>query len=82
MRRALKDRPPLEVSRRIEDLLDRLGPSPLPPEGLRALRAIEVLEHLGTPGAMSCLETLAKGAPEARQTRDAKAALGRLACRR
>ena len=45
------------------------------PDLLRALRAIWVLERIGTPEAWAVLEDLAKGAPEARQTREAKAAL-------
>jgi WD40 repeat protein len=81
LRRALKNGPPLEVSRRIETLLERLERGPLPPETMRALRAIEVLEHVGTLETRRCLEALAKGT-EARQTRDAKAALDRLARRR
>ncbi len=82
LRRELKNRPTLEVRRRIENVLSKLEPSPLPPEMLRILRAIEVLEHIGTPTARRCLESLAKGAAEARRTREAKAALGRLEKRR
>jgi WD40 repeat protein len=80
LRRAVKDAPP-EVVRRIDELLDRVERGPAP-ETIQSLRAIEVLEHLGTPEARRCLAALAKGAPEARQTRDAKAALDRLANRR
>jgi WD40 repeat protein len=78
LRRALTNRPSLEMRRRIEDILSKLEPGPLPPEMLRTLRAVEVLEHVGTPAARRCLEALAKGASEARPTRDAKAALQRL----
>lgn len=82
LRRALNNRPSLEMKRRIEDLLNKLEPGPLPPETLRSLRAIEVLEHLGTAEARRCLDALAKGAPQARLTREAKKALDRLANRR
>jgi hypothetical protein len=40
-----------------------------------------VLERIGTPSACQMLEGLAKGAPEARLTRDARASLDRLAKR-
>ena len=73
----MKNRPPLEVSRRIEDLLNKIECGPLTPETLQTLRAIEVLEHLGTPEARRLLEKLGGGA-EARETREAKAALERL----
>ena len=48
-------------------------------EQLRALRAVEALEHAGTAKARSLLQDLARGAPEARLTREARAALARLA---
>lgn len=82
LRHELTNRPSLEMRRRIEVLLDQLGFHTLPPETLRTLRAIEVLEHIGTPDARRCLEMLAKGASDARPTRDAKAALRRLTHRR
>jgi hypothetical protein len=44
-------------------------------------RAVEVCERAGTPEARRLLERLAAWAPEARLTRDAKAALDRLARR-
>ncbi|MGH7221972.1 MAG: hypothetical protein ACRELF_01960, partial [Gemmataceae bacterium] len=78
LRRALRNRPSLEMRRRIEDVLSKLEPCPPPPQTLRALRAIEVLEHIGTPAARRCLQALAKGAADARPTRDAIAALRRL----
>lgn len=78
LRRELTNRPTLEVRRRIEDVLSRLEPSPPPPETLRILRAIEVLEHIGTPVARRCLEVMSKGASEAKETHEASAALRRL----
>jgi hypothetical protein len=47
-------------------------------ERLRELRALEVLERVGTREARQVLQTLAAGAPDARLSREAKAALDRL----
>jgi hypothetical protein len=44
----------------------------------RPLRAVEALEHMGAPEARQVLEALVKGAPGARLTQAARAALGRL----
>lgn len=79
LRRALTNHPSLELRRRIEDVLERIELGPPPPETLRELRAIEALEHIGTPEARRCLKALAKGAPKARQTREAKEARERMA---
>jgi WD40 repeat protein len=63
-----------EGRRRAQQLLDKLeGPT-----RLRAVRAMEVLEHLGTPEARRFLQRLAGGIPEARLTQEAKMALERL----
>jgi hypothetical protein len=78
LRSALKAGPGAEGRRRIRALLEQIERGP-PPETLRSLRAVEVLEHVGTPEARRCIEALAKGAAEGRLTRDAKAALTRLA---
>lgn len=66
------------MRQRIRDVLSKLEPS-ASAERLRALRAVQVLEYAGTPEAKKCLEMLARGVPEARLTREAKAALRRLA---
>ncbi|MBN9118785.1 MAG: WD40 repeat domain-containing protein [Planctomycetes bacterium] len=47
-------------------------------ERVRALRAVEVLEYADTPAGRVVLAKLAAGAPSARLTQDAKAALDRL----
>ena len=48
------------------------------PETIRTLRAIIVLERIGTPEARSVLETLGRGAPGSRETEESKASLQRL----
>jgi hypothetical protein len=48
------------------------------PETARGVRAVEVLERVGTPQAREVLRDLAKGAPSAWLTREARAALTRL----
>jgi RNA polymerase sigma factor (sigma-70 family) len=78
----LKNKPGLEVRKRIEDLLERVRSLSIFPERLRELRAIEALEHIGTADARQVLKALAEGAAHARLTREAKAALERLAKRR
>jgi hypothetical protein len=78
---ALKQSPSPEARRRMERLLGQLRGLPPTAELLRALRAVEVLEHVGTPQARELLETLARGTTEARLTQEAKAALGRLSRR-
>jgi hypothetical protein len=78
LRKALADQPSLEVRRRVQLLLERLDGPITSPERLRAMRAVEVLEHIDTPEARRLLEQLARGAPAALLTKEAKASLGRL----
>ena len=74
---ALKASPSAEKRRRIEQLL--AAPSIVKaPEQLRALRGVEVLERIGNTEARRVLERIAKGAPEARLTREAGTSLERL----
>jgi RNA polymerase sigma factor (sigma-70 family) len=77
LRAALRARPSLEPARRIEKLL--LGmvklPQPLTAEDQRSLRALIVLEHIGSAEARRVLQTVANGPESARLTRQARAAL-------
>jgi hypothetical protein len=66
-----------EARKRVGGLLERLSSGQPAGGELRVLRALEVLEWLGTDEAATVLGALAKGAPEARQTRDARASLER-----
>jgi hypothetical protein len=80
LRQVLAGRPSLEVRKRVETLLAgvRIVRSP---EMLRKVRAVQVLERIGSPVAREVLALLAKGAPAARDTQEAKRALERLARR-
>jgi WD40 repeat protein len=75
----LAGKPSLEARRRAEILLSKL---PLSADGFRELRAVEVLEYIGTAEAQQLLEALTHGAPAARLTQEARAALHRLLARR
>jgi hypothetical protein len=74
---ALQTAPELEVRRRIERLLDAIPGAPAP-AALRPLRAIHVLELIGSPEARTVLQALAGGAPAAWPTCEARAGLERL----
>lgn len=78
LRRMLENKPNAEVRRRLQAILTAKAPvAPMSIERLRTMRAIAVLELIGTPEARRMLEKLACGAasPEART---AQAALQRL----
>jgi len=79
LQKALTSSPSLEARRRIERLLSQLREPVSSPEKIRMIRAVEVLEHIGTVAAREVLSTVAQGAPEARLTREAQSALLRLA---
>ncbi len=82
LRRALRDNLSAEAKRRVEALLEGPAPRPVPSgELLRRLRAIHVLEQIGSPEAARILQELAGGAPSARETLEAKTAGERLAHR-
>jgi WD40 repeat protein len=78
LRQRLRGQPSLEVRRRAERLLGLLEQVIPPAPILRGIRAVEVLERAATPEARKLLRELAAGAPDARLTQDAKAALRRL----
>jgi RNA polymerase sigma factor (sigma-70 family) len=78
LRQALANPPSAEARQRAQALLDELPPEVDSPEALRERRAVRALALVGTPDARRLLEALAGGAPEARLTRDAAAALKRL----
>jgi WD40 repeat protein len=73
----LKTKSP-EARRRLTVLLDRWSKAPRTPDELRAIRAIEVLEAIGTPEARAVLKTLADHPVESVLTREAKAVMARL----
>jgi WD40 repeat protein len=79
LQKAVEGRPSLETRQRLAKLLDKLDGLVTAAEDRRALRAVEVLEHIGTAEARQVLEAVSRGVPEARLTREAKAALERLA---
>jgi RNA polymerase sigma factor (sigma-70 family) len=77
LRKAAADTPHLESRRRLEQVLGRLRPEQST-EALRALRAVETLEHCRTAAARAALGALAKGLPGVWLTEEAKHALRRL----
>jgi hypothetical protein len=78
LRKVVGSRASLEVVRRAEALLKALQ-EPTAPQHLQRWRAVTVLEQIATPAARQVLDGLARGEPAARLTRDARAALQRLA---
>jgi hypothetical protein len=81
VRKTIAGKPSLDARRRLETLLEKIEARILSPKELLTLRALEVLEHIGTPEAKQVLHTLASGPAEARLTQEAKASLERLARR-
>jgi WD40 repeat protein/beta-lactamase regulating signal transducer with metallopeptidase domain len=79
LRKVLAAPPSLEMRYRAEMLLDKLTSGTLTAEQLRLVRAVEALERMPGQEARTLLETLAQGAPGELPTREAQAALDRLA---
>src|SRR5262249_471429 len=78
LEKALASQPPLEGEKRLYALIDRLAGPKLTGEQVRAVRAVEVLERIGTPQAVELLQALAGGAPGALTTTNSQTALQRL----
>jgi WD40 repeat protein len=74
--KALRGDPDLELRRRVERLLTRCNETSTASK--RNHRAVAALEWIGTPAARALLRRLAGGAPGARLTVEARAALARL----
>jgi WD40 repeat protein len=66
-----------ESERRLKELHGKLTEMGLQSDRLRVVRAVEVLERIGTPQARQVLQALAGGAPGALATTSAEAALKR-----
>jgi hypothetical protein len=79
LREALQENMSLEKRQRLEALLSRFVPfSPLQGATLRGVRAVQVLERIGTSEAREILERLAHGMASASLSRAAQGALERM----
>jgi hypothetical protein len=78
LRKVLEGDPSAEVRRRVQTLLKQLDQGSAGGAHLACLRMLELLEQIDTPEAKQHLKTLAKGAPDAWLTQEAKEALQRL----
>jgi RNA polymerase sigma factor (sigma-70 family) len=78
LRRAVATTTSKEVRSRADRLLKRWADPASDADALRRLRSLEVLETIGTPAAKGVLDAVANGEPDARLTRDARAAVHRL----
>jgi RNA polymerase sigma factor (sigma-70 family) len=81
LREALAAGPSAEAKQRLEQLLKSVGGEALTPEQRRDVRAVRLLEQVGTPEAKKLLEGLAKESPGWWVTQEAKEALERIAQR-
>src|SRR5262249_31717940 len=78
LRRTLRGRPSLEVENQIEQILIQLEEKDETTASLElvsALRALTVLEQIGSRKARQVLQKLSKGPPEGWLTKEAKAIL-------
>jgi WD40 repeat protein len=79
LRKALEANPSLEVQKRLETLVEMA--TGLSEKYLQARRSLTILEQIGSTEARQLLDALARGAPAARVTVDARTCLERLASR-
>jgi WD40 repeat protein len=79
VRKALTKNPTPEAAMRLDQILKKSsGGTVHHPEVAHAVRAVEVLERIGTSEAQAVLEVVAKGPESARLTSEAQAALERM----
>jgi hypothetical protein len=73
----LATKPPVEASKRAERILERIRGRAATGQAAQSLRALEVLEWIGTATARELVEKLAKGGEGVSFTVDAKRSLKR-----
>jgi RNA polymerase sigma factor (sigma-70 family) len=78
MEKALAAKPSLDVTQRLEKLLQALEDQTLSPEDVQRVRAVEVLERIGNDEARRLLQDWAKGTAGPLLMDEAKASLARL----
>jgi WD40 repeat protein len=82
LRRVRAGKPSLEVARRVGRLLADVAKKRYSPAMLRRLRAVQVLEEIGSPEARKLLAAVAKGHDDSTLTAHARAAVRRLSAAR
>jgi WD40 repeat protein len=78
LKHALENHPAPEMQQRLERLLEKTHAPVASPELVRSMRAVEVLERIGTREAQDVLKGLTRGDPESGMTKQAKASVDRL----
>lgn len=78
LKKAMGAEASLDVRKRVADMVESLTSMPRDPAKVQAVRAVEVLEQIGSTEARKVLEKLAGGLPGARLTEEARSALARL----
>jgi WD40 repeat protein len=77
LKHAVTKSPSAEVRKLAAELLGKIDSPAVRPEDLKVLRAVEALEHIGTPAARTQLEKWAAGPAGHRLTAEAAAAIAR-----